>query len=250
MVSVASTVLPLSDRRFFIGMALAMAAVTFVGFAPTYYLAALNDGARPVLTPSVHLHGATCTAWVLLLIVQTGLIAAGRRSIHRGVGIAGTVVAAAVFLTGVFVAINSERRTHTEATADTLADPHVFLIFPFTSVSLFALFATLGVLKRHRSDAHKRLMLLATANLIIPALARIVSQTAPSIGVVGLPGVIGAVLLLNVFLIALALHDYNTRGRLHPVTLWGGAFVVLSEPLRFAIGYSAGWQAFARAVMS
>ncbi len=90
----------------------------------------------------------------------------------------------------------------------------------------------------------------ATANLIIPALARIVNQTAPGMGIVGVPGVLGAVVLLNVFLIAVALHDYNTRGRLHPVTLWGGAFILLSEPLRFAIGFSAAWQAFARTVMS
>ncbi|MGH8178794.1 MAG: hypothetical protein ACREV5_21255, partial [Steroidobacter sp.] len=190
MVTIASRVLPLNDRRFFTGMALTMAAVTFVGFAPTYYLAGLNDGARPVLTPSVHVHGAMCTAWVLLLIVQTRLIAAGRRHIHKRLGIAGMVVAAAVLVSGAFVAINSQRRTHTETTADTLADPYVFLIFPAASVGLFALFVTLGVLNRHRPDAHKRLMLLATANLIIPALARIVNQTAPGMGIVGVPGVL------------------------------------------------------------
>jgi hypothetical protein len=31
--------------------------------------------------------------------------------------------------------------------------------------------------------------------------------------------------------------------------LWGGGFFVVSEPLRFAIGFSEPWQAFARAVM-
>jgi hypothetical protein len=250
MVSVAARVLPLSDRRFFTGMALAMAAATFAGFAPTYYLAGLNDSPRPLLTPSVHLHGALCTAWVLLLIVQTRLIASGRREVHKRLGIAGAVVAAAVLASGVYVALHSQRRVHTEATADTLADPYVFLIFPFSSVGLFALFVTLGVLYRRRSDAHKRLLILATSSLIIPALARIVTQVVSGIGIVGVPGVVGALVLMNVFLIALAVHDYNTRGRLHPVTLWGGGFLLLSEPLRFAIGFSAPWQAFARAVMT
>ena len=250
MVSVASRVLPLSDRRFFTGMALAMAAVAFVGFAPTYYLVALNDDSTPLLTPSVHVHGALCTAWILLLVAQTGLIAVGRRQIHMRLGVAGVFVAAAVLVTGVLVAINSHRRTHTELTADTLADPYVFLIFPFTSVSLFALFVMLGMLNRRRPDVHKRLMMLATMNLLIPALARVVTQLTTGMGFVGAPGVVGAVLLVNVFLAALAVHDYRTRGQLHPVTLWGGAFIVLTEPLRFAIGYSATWQAFARAVMS
>jgi uncharacterized membrane protein YozB (DUF420 family) len=250
MVSVASRVLPLSERRFFTGMALAMAAVAFVGFAPTYYLAALNDGPRPVLTPSVHLHGALCTAWIVLLIVQTRLIASGRRELHKRLGIAGAIVAASIFASGVYVALHSQRRVHTDINADTLADPYVFLIFPFSSVGLFALFAALGVLRRRRADAHKRLMMLATSSLIIPALARAVTQAVSGMGMVGIPGVVGATILVNVFLIALVVHDYNTRARLHPVTLWGGGFLLLSEPLRFAIGFSAPWQALARALMS
>ena len=89
MVSVATQVRPLSDRRFFTWMSVAMAAMTFAGFARTYFLAGLNDGPRPVLTPIVHLHGALATAWILLLIVQTRLIAYGRRDIHKLLGFAG-----------------------------------------------------------------------------------------------------------------------------------------------------------------
>src|SRR4030095_7960607 len=47
----------------------------------------------------------------------------------------------------------------------------------------------------------------------------------------------------------MVVHDLYTRGRLHPVTLWGGAFTVHPEPLRFAIGYSEPFQAFARMLM-
>ena len=251
MVSVATQVQPLSERRFFTWMSAAMAAVAFAGFARTYYLAGFNDGPRPVLTPVVHLHGALSTAWILLLILQTRLIANGRRDIHRLMGMAGTGIGAAILATGIFVAISSERRVHTAATAGTLADPYVFLIFPFASIWLFALFVTLGVLKRNRPDAHKRYMLLATASLIVPALARIVTQATQGgvPGVVAVPGVVGAVVLVNVFLLAMVIHDLHTRGRVHPVTLWGGAVTVISEVLRFAIGFSAPWQAFARMLM-
>jgi hypothetical protein len=248
VVSVASQVLPLSDRRFFSGMAIAMAAVTFAGFAPTYYLVGLSDRVTPVLTPNVQIHGLLCTAWILLLIVQTRLVAAGRRDIHKRLGIAGVLVAAAILITGIMLAVNSQRRVHTAATADTLADPYVFLIFPFFAVGLFAAFATLGVLHRHRPDVHKRLMLLAAANLTIPALARIVNQLS-SLDMVVVPGVIGAAVLVNLYLIPMIVHDYNSRGRLHSVTLYGGACMLISEPLRFAIGFSAPWQVFARAVM-
>ena len=138
---------------------------------------------------------------------------------------------------------------HTDANADTLADPYVFLVFALASVGLFAFFATLGVLNRHRPDRHKRLMLLATMSLITPALARIVTQIVQGAGIVGVPGVVGAAILVNVFLAALVIHDLATRRQLHPVTLWGGGFFLLSEPLRFVIGFSAPWQAFAKTLM-
>jgi hypothetical protein len=249
MVAIATQVLPVSDRRFFTNISLLLAAFTFAGFARTYYLAQFNDSPTPVLTNAIHLHGALCTAWVLLMVVQTRLIAAGRRALHRTLGLLGALVAVATFASGVFVALNSARRVHTPATADTLADPYVFLIFPLTSVAIFSVFVLLAVLKRHRPDAHKRYMLLATASLIVPAMARITNQATAAFGVVGIPGVVGAVILQNIFLIALVVHDYRTRGQLHPVTLWAGAFLLLSEPLRFAIGFSAPWQAFARTVM-
>ena len=70
------------------------------------------------------------------------------------------------------------------------------------------------------------------------------------LGMVGLPGVIGAALLVNVFIAAIAIHDIKARGRLHPATLWGGGLFVLSEPLRFVIAFSEPWQAFAHALMN
>ncbi len=245
----ATGVLPqarlLSERRFFTGMAVAMAAMAFVGFAPTYYLVAWNSAPMPALTPSVHLHGAACTAWVLLLVLQTRLIAAGRPDIHRLTGIAGIGVGALVFFSGIYVALHSVRRVHTDATAGTFADPYVFLVFPLAAVSIFAGFMILGVANRHRPDTHKRLMLLATMSVLSPALARIVTRTMPVV-----PGAIGGLVLVDIFLAALVAYDLSTRGRLHSATLWGGGFLLVSEPLRVTIGFSAPWQAFARMLMT
>ncbi|RJF94059.1 hypothetical protein D3876_07290 [Sphingomonas cavernae] len=225
-------------------MAIAMAVTAFIGFAPTYYLAGLNDAPTPLLTPRLHLHGALCTAWMLLLVAQTGLIAAGRADIHRLTGMAGVALGAAIFVSGIFTAIHSERRVHTDLNAGTLADPYVFLIFPFAAVGMFALFGAIGVANRHRPGVHKRLMLLATMSLLGPALARIVTQLHLPV-----TNAIGALVLINLFLAALVAYDLATRGRLHPATLWGGGFLLISEPLRVAIGYSEPWRAIARAVM-
>jgi hypothetical protein len=226
-------------------MSAAMAAVAFAGFARTYYLAGFNDGPKPTIGPMVHIHGALATAWIVLLIVQTRLVAYGRRDIHKLLGFAGTAIGAAVVAAGIYVAIHSERRIHTPANAGTLADPYVFLAMPFFSIGLFGLFATLGVLNRQRAEAHKRYMMLATLSMIVPAMARLVTQTTQGAVV----GVVGAMFIVNVFLIAMVVYDFYTRGRLHAVTLWGAVVTLLSEPLRFAIGYSAPFQAFARSLM-
>lgn len=244
--SIAQRTRVLNDRRFFTGMALAMTAVVFIGFVPTYYLVALNDAPTPILTPRIHVHAALSTAWMLLLVAQTGLISAGRPDIHRLTGTAGVALAAAILVSGLYTAIHSERRVHTLANAGTLEDPYVFLIFPFVAAGLFALFAVAGVAQRRRPEYHKRLMLLSTMSLLGPALARIANQAQPFPIP---PGAIGALVLMNLFLAALVAYDLTTRGRLHPATLWGGGFLLVSEPLRVAIGYSEPWRAFARTLM-
>jgi len=242
-MSMAPAARPLTERQFFTGMAVAMAVAAFIGFAPTYYLAALNDARTPTLTTGVHIHGALNTAWMLLLVVQTTLIARGRPDIHRLTGMAGVVLAIGILVSGVLVAIGSERRVHTDANAGTMGDPYVFLMFPLANIALFAAFVALGVANRGRSDAHKRLMLLATISLLGPALARIVTQ------VTGVGGAIGALWLMDVFLAAIVAYDFAARGRLHPATLWGGGLLLISEPLRVAIAHTGPWQAFARSLM-
>jgi hypothetical protein len=242
-MSVAPAAQPITERQFFTGMALAMAVAAFAGFAPTYYLAALNDARTPVLTPSVHIHGALNTAWMLLLIAQTTLIARGRPDIHRLTGMAGAVLALGILVSGVLVAVGSERRVHTDANAGTMGDPYVFLMFPLANVALFAAFVALGVANRSRPAAHKRLMLLATISLLGPALARIFTQ------ITGVGGAIGALWMMDVFLAAIVAYDLVGRGRLHPATLWAGGLLLVSEPLRVAIAHTAPWQAFARSLM-
>src|SRR3546814_4543683 len=69
------------DRAFFTAVALALLASTFAGFAPTYFLRGLS-GAAP-LSPLVIVHGAANSAWIVLFLVQTSLIATGRPDMHR-----------------------------------------------------------------------------------------------------------------------------------------------------------------------
>src|SRR5437870_683872 len=66
----------------------------FAGFAPTYFLRGLSDKAP--LSPLLHVHGAAFSAWLLLLVTQSTLVAAHRVAWHKRLGIFGAVLAAAM----------------------------------------------------------------------------------------------------------------------------------------------------------
>ena len=102
-----------------------------------------GDGPQATLsggpfTSLVHLHGAVFTAWVLLFIAQTVLVASHRVAVHRR---------------GV--------------------DPLAFLAIPIFDMVLFATFVTAALVLRRDRETHKRLMLLAYLSIIVAAVARL-----------------------------------------------------------------------------
>jgi FtsH-binding integral membrane protein len=228
-----------ADRGFYSGVAAAMLVVTFIGFAPTYYLAGFTNA--PPLDPVVHVHGILYSAWILFFLAQNGLIAARRPDIHRVTGAVGLTLALVVFVVGVWVAIHSGALRHGPADRD----QHVFLVFPLTAMILFGVFTALGARLRHRPDYHKRLMMLATVALVVTPLARISRMAELPFR----PHAIGGMLLSDVFVASLIMYDVKRQGRLHPVTLWAGGAYLLSQPLRVAVGHTATWKAIARALI-
>lgn len=231
-----------TERRFFTGMAITMALFVFVGFAPTYYLYPVL-GVEPVrgpapLTPLVHLHAAVATAWMLFLIVQTGLIYGRQHAYHMRNGLIGASLALALVVIGFAVALYSARAGRTPPGWTATG----FLIIPFASVIVFAGFIAAALAWRRRVDFHKRLMLIGTMALLVPAGSRFARHFLMPI-VPG--GPIGGMILSDLFLAALAVHDIRTRGRLHPATLWGGTIMLVSQPLRVAISETAAWNRFA-----
>jgi hypothetical protein len=217
------------ERLFFSGMAIAFAVVVFVGFAPTYYLRTLYD--QPALPSLVHLHGALFSAWILLLVVQTRLVAMKRTDLHRTLGVAGGALAVLMLIVAYFVAISAARRTAQ------IPGQLQFLIVPVGALIVFPVLVGAAFLLRRRADFHKRLILLATIELINAAVDR-------------LPGVFAAGLApfypgTDLFLLALVVYDGVTLRHLHPATLWGGLFLVAMQALRVSLMDTSVWLAVA-----
>jgi hypothetical protein len=226
-----------AERQFYFGMALAMFAVVYIGFARTFFLRPLFPGFPSPAEPIFYVHGAAFAAWMVLLVIQPLLVTSGRVDLHRALGRFGAVLAAAMVVLGVAGAVVAARRPG--GFINVPVPPLQFLTIPLTGVMLFATFVTLAILKRHDSQAHKRLMLLATVNLLAAAFARWPLGVATG----GPPMYFG---MSDLFILALAAWDFSTRRRLHPVTLWAGLAIILSQPLTLVVGSSAQWLAFAR----
>ena len=226
------------DRLFYGGMAVALGLTVFAGFAPTYYLPFLSGGPNATFsgapfTALVHLHGALFTAWVLLFIVQTALVASRRVAVHRRLGVAGAVLAAAMAVAGTFIAVTSAAR----GSAPPGADPLAFLIVPLFDMVLFTAFVSAALVMRRDKEAHKRLMLLAYVSLVVAAVARL-----PGVLPLGPLAFFG---LSFLFVVAAGIYDFLSRRRVHRVYLWGGALIALSVPARLLISGTEAWRALA-----
>jgi hypothetical protein len=200
------------DRAFYGTMAVAMALTVFAGFAPTYYSRFFSGGPSATLsggpfTTLVHVHGALFTAWVVLFVVQTALVASRRVAVHRRLGIAGAAIAGAMIVVGATLAVATAKR----GGAPPGADPLAFLIVPIFDMVLFATFVTAALVRRRDKEAHKRLMILAYVSILVAGIV----------------------------------YDYVTRRRVHPVYLWGGALLVISVPLRLGLSTTSAWRGFA-----
>ena len=114
----------------------------------------------------------------------------------------------------------------------------IFLAIPLGDMITFAVLVAAAVVLRRQTDAHKRLMLLATISLLTAAIARGLAQ-------VNAGGPMGLFLGTDIFVLALILYDYASRGQVHTASMWGGLLIVVLKPLLFAASGTSAWLAFA-----
>jgi hypothetical protein len=225
------------DRIFYSGMAILMALLVFVGFAPTFYLRAWFDwpvySGERTLPPLAYVHGAVFSGWVVLFVVQTALVARRRVLTHRRLGVVGVLLAAVMIGIGLWAAFAAAAR----GAAPPGIDAITFLAVPVIKMVLFAAFVSAAVWRRRDRESHKRLMLLANLTILGPAVARIPGPPLLGVGISAL------------FLAMLFAYDLYSRRRIHAVYLWGGALLVISGPVTQAISRTAVWRAFAEAMI-
>jgi len=222
------------ERLFYTCMAVAVVFTVFAGFARTYFLRPYFD-ARP-LQPLLHLHGLIFASWVALFLIQTSLVAAKRVDVHRRLGFAGAALATLMVVVGTLTAVV---RAKVMDVPPGLPSPLSFLAVPLGDLLVFALLVAAGFYFRRWTAAHKRLMLLSMIAILPAAVARI------PLGFIEQGGALAYYGLSDLFIAPCLLFDIFTRGRFQRATILGALLIIVTQPLRFVIGNTHAWIAFA-----
>jgi hypothetical protein len=225
------------DKYFFPGMALLMLATVFFGFARSYFLAGVFRA--PLPNWLIHLHGAAFSSWIVLLIVQTSLVATNHVDVHHKLGLVGFGLASLMVILGAAAATDSLRRATSGKGPATGIDPKTFYVIPITDMVIFAVLIFFAFRARCNPPAHKRMILIATTGLMIAAVARW------PVAFIGHHPIWVAELCTYGFLLLLAGYDLWSLGKLHRATMWASAFLVFVQRIRVPLGETGAWHTFA-----
>lgn len=228
-----------ADAYFFPGLVATIWAMMLAGFVPEVIERATGQ-ARPYPL-IIHVHAVVFFGWLVFLASQVMLVRTGNVRWHRKFGLLGFGLALAVAVVGPAAALTMQ-------IAHESRQPPQFLAVQFLNIATFlGLFAAGLALRRH-SAAHKRLMLIGTLALAGAGFGRIMrlaTGAPPPFTII--PGVYfgGDLLILSI-----AIYDWATRGRLHPIFLpAAGASLAVQLTAGYLL-HSPAWIAFTRSLVS
>ena len=224
----------IADRVFFSVMPFVMLAMVLYGFARTYFLVGMV--AAPLPNKLIHIHGAAFTSWMILLIVQTALVSTKHVKWHMGLGLYGFALAVAMVVLGTLAAVDAMRRGETVLGLD----PQTFFVIPVTGMVLFGTLVFFAFKLRRHTEAHKRLILMATMALMDAAIGRwqhpaILQRIPPTQD-----------LVMLALLLTLVVFDLFNLHRVSKYTWRGALFVMVLHLVRVPLGHSAAWHAMTR----
>ena len=215
-----------ADRLFHSGVAVVCAAILVIGFARTWFPARWLAPPDEPLPLVYKVHGVALTAWLLLGVTQPLLIAGRNRALHRRLGYA-SLALAPVLMALMIAASITALSTQTGPTTRLVGALNT------TAVLMFGLIYGLSVFWRRRTETHKRLATMLWTVLVGPGLGRtLLLLHAP------LPLVLP---ISDSILVAGAVFDKATRGRVHPVWRIGGPLIVAGQVATIALAFIPAW---------
>ena len=211
------------DRNAFLAMVAAVWAVILGGFGWDIADHLHKHTANwPIV---IHIHAAVFLAWLALLTTQVLLVRSRRLDLHKRLGLLGAGLIPVMIVLALSAAWIMDR--HDLATKD--ADPAFFAI-QLVDVIVFASLASAALLLRADPQAHKRLILLATFQIVDAGFDRLMGFLFPTLSYTEFwSNYVSAYLGTDLLVLALGAYDLVTRRRLHPAYVAGAAWLLLVE---------------------
>jgi hypothetical protein len=161
------------ERLFYLIACSVMIAGVASGFR-MFYMHGLNDAGQPVTqqtAPLVYIHGGLMTCWMVLFLLQCGLVVKGNRHLHMRLGGAAVVLYALIVPIGAITALLQIHYVDPQSFPP--FGPYRFLTLPLTEIANFTLFVGAGFLFRRIPAMHRALMMMGTLSVAQTGIGRI-----------------------------------------------------------------------------
>lgn len=221
-------------RYFHVAIAAFLVVFTFGAFTRSYW-APMADGTLEIHA-AIHAHAALFFVWTLFFLSQTILAAQRRTMLHRELGFFGVALAGAMVFSGlvaIVVQLSLLMGTPRERVVVGTS------ILGASAMIVFTAFMSAAIANIRRPEWHKRLMVLATFALVQAVVARYI-LLIPDI-VQPHRAFIGAT-ITDLMLLAVIIADARIMGRVHPVYLAGGAFLLFVQIARSFLAHTPFWR--------
>lgn len=165
--TVASGFKALLARYFYFCMALLMSGLVVWGFSRTVSASLFHGNPpRPLL---LWFHGAAFSTWMVFFIAQSALIRVRKVSVHRALGWFGAGLAATMVALGFTISVVM---TRFDTAVLHQKDIDSFLSIPWCDMIVFGTLVGAAIYWRKRPEYHRRLIFIATCELMDAAIGR------------------------------------------------------------------------------
>jgi hypothetical protein len=155
------------SRYFYLGTALVMGGLAVWAFSHTVDAGLLHaNPPRPLL---LWFHATVFSAWIMLFVAQSALVRVRKVSVHRALGWLGAALAATMVVSGFIVSVVMLRF---EITVLHRKNVTSFLSILWGDMIIFAACITLAIYFRKRPEYHRRLVFMASCQLMQAVFVR------------------------------------------------------------------------------
>jgi len=246
-----------ASRRFYLWMAASCFLIAVIGFAPTYWMPLAKGSFKA--EPMVHIHGILMFGWVTFFFTQARLVAQGKVLSHRTWGMLGvSIITGIAFIVPTIISLRLAQAATPGEPAQAVHDARAFTWVTIGGLIFLVSTFILAIVKLKDSEAHKRLILLTTISMLGAPIARWFILAAPPAPPwpAGLPDISSPPLIIamiasflgDILLGVAVVYDLRTRGKVHPVYLYGGAVLLVLHLTTGLVANSAAWQSTAIAI--